>query len=80
MTDCACVQLTRLNLAYNSIGEEGIKVLADALIANTKLHFLDIRGNKVRGLDLRSSGFKVQGSTYSWEQNWRQGRCISKST
>ena len=47
VTDCVCLQLTRLNLAYNSIGEEGIKVLADALLANTNLHFLDIRGNKV---------------------------------
>jgi Ran GTPase-activating protein (RanGAP) involved in mRNA processing and transport len=63
------VQLTRLNLAYNSIGEEGIKVLADALIANTKLHFLDIRGNKVRGLGLRGSGFKIQDVNSSREWN-----------
>ena len=39
--------ITRLDLSYNNIGDEGARTLADTLLKNTSLTSLDLRYNKI---------------------------------
>ena len=45
-----CTNLQKLNLAFNSIGSDGVKALADCLKHHTNLHTLDLDSNNI-GID-----------------------------